>query len=159
MLQANEALLLLGGDLGDVRNTLDLAVAALDRDAGRVLARSRDHWTEPWGFKGNGLFLNRAVLLRTDLDPEALLAVILKTEVHLGRVRGNEQGYDSRPVDIDILLYGDRVQEDPVLTLPHPRMHLRSFALAPAADIAPAAIHPVLGRSILELLGDLRPSA
>lgn len=159
MLKANEALLLLGGDLGDVRNTLDLAIAALGRDAGRLQARSRDHWTEPWGFKGNGLFLNRAVLLRTTLHPEALLAEILRIEEQLGRVRDNEQVFVSRPVDIDILLFGDRALEQAALTLPHPRMHLRSFALAPAADIAPAAVHPVLGRSVLELLGDLRPSA
>lgn len=159
MLRSDEALLLLGGDLGDVQHTLGLAIAALERDAGRVLARSREHWTEPWGFTGSGLFLNRAVLLRTELDPEALLAVILRTEVLLGRVRGSQQGYASRPIDIDILLIGDRVQELPLLTLPHPRMHLRSFALAPAADIAPEAVHPVRGRSVLELLGDLSPSA
>lgn len=158
MLQANEALLLLGGDIGDVRNTLGRAIVALQKDVGTVLARSRDHWTRPWGFEGNSLFLNKAILLRTELGPEELIDVILRVEVDLGRVRTEAPGYASRPVDIDILLIGDRVLNGASLSLPHPRMHLRSFALAPAADIAPEAVHPLLGRSVLELLDDLRAS-
>ncbi len=158
MLEANEALLLLGGDLGDVRHTLDQAVTALDKEVGTVLARSRDHWTEPWGFSGQGLFLNKAILLRTEVHPSVLLTTALSIEQRLGRVRRGGEGYVSRPVDIDILLIGDRVLRLPQLTLPHPRMHVRNFALAPAADIAPLAMHPLQHRSILDLLNDLRTS-
>jgi len=159
MLQTNEALLLLGGDMGDVRKTLDLAIAALQREAGQLLARSRDHWTQPWGFEGTDLFLNRAILLRTELEPEVLLRTVLAIERKLGRVRTDEQGYVSRPVDIDILLIGELVLKNVSLSLPHPRMHLRAFALAPAADILPEALHPLLGRTILQLLDDLRTNA
>lgn len=152
----NEALLLLGGDLGDVCRTLDLATEALAARAGTVLARSRDHWTLPWGFAGNGLFLNRAVLLNTDLGPQELMDMALSIEKDLGRVRNNVPGYSSRTVDIDILTMADKVIDTPGLVLPHPRMHERAFALAPAADVAPSAIHPLLHRSVLQLLNDLR---
>lgn len=150
-----EALLLLGGDLGDVRATLDRAIGALRKEAGTVLAVSRDHWTEPWGFAGQGLFLNRAVVLRTTLSPEGLMRTLLAIEGTLGRTRTAGQGPASRPVDIDILLMGDTVMDTPGLVLPHPRMHLRRFALAPAADVAPSAVHPVSRRTVLGLLGDL----
>lgn len=150
-----ETLLLLGGDLGDVRSTLDKAQLMLANEAGTVLATSRDHWTMPWGFAGQGLFLNRAILLDTSLSPTELLELLLKIEDQLGRVRGTAAGYTSRTVDIDILLMGDTVLDQATLCIPHRHMHLRRFALAPAADIAPEAVHPVLGRSILQLLIDL----
>lgn len=152
----NEALLLLGGDLGDVRRTLDLATQALAAQAGTLLAQSRDHWTLPWGFQGKGLFLNRAVLLRTALSPQDLMDLMLRIEKDLGRVRSNAPGYSSRTVDIDLLSMGDTVLNTPSLVLPHPRMHERAFALAPAADVVPSAIHPLLQRSVLQLLNDLR---
>jgi 2-amino-4-hydroxy-6-hydroxymethyldihydropteridine diphosphokinase len=152
MRTSSETLLLLGGDLGDVRDTLDKAQLLLANEAGTLLCTSRDHWTMPWGFAGQGLFLNRAILLETVLPPTELLTLLLRVETKLGRVRGTTAGYSSRTVDIDILLMGDTVLDNSELCLPHPRMHLRRFALAPAADIAPGAIHPVLGRSIRQLL-------
>jgi 2-amino-4-hydroxy-6-hydroxymethyldihydropteridine diphosphokinase len=152
MLSGTETLLLLGGDLGDVRQTLDKTQILLASEAGTVMASSREHWTMPWGFTGQGLFLNRAILLDTTLSPTELLGVLLHIETKLGRVRNGAQGYTSRTVDIDILLMGGTVLDRTDLCIPHPRMHLRRFALAPAADVAPEAIHPVLGRSIRELL-------
>lgn len=152
----NEALLLLGGDLGDVRRTLDRATEALEAQAGTLLARSRDHWTLPWGFHGKGLFLNRALLLLTPLEPQELMDLALRIEKDLGRERSAAPGYGSRTIDIDLLTMGDMVLNTSTLTLPHPRMHERAFALAPAADIAPGAIHPVLHRRVLQLLNDLR---
>lgn len=152
----NEALLLLGGDLGDVCRTLDRATQALAGTAGTLLAQSRDHWTLPWGFEGKGLFLNRAVLLHTTMEPQELLALMLSIEKDIGRVRSKAPGYSSRTVDIDLLIMGDTVLNTPSLVLPHPRMHQRAFALAPAADVAPSAIHPLLQRSVLQLLNELR---
>jgi len=152
MRPGKETLLLLGGDLGDVRDTLDKAQLLLANEAGTVLATSRDHWTMPWGFAGQGLFLNRAILLDTTFSPAELLAILLKIETKLGRVRSTSAGYASRTLDIDILLMDDTVLDQPDLCIPHPRMPLRRFALAPAADIAPEMLHPLLGKSIRQLL-------
>jgi 2-amino-4-hydroxy-6-hydroxymethyldihydropteridine diphosphokinase len=150
------ALLLLGGDRGPVQDTLARARLLLSERAGAVLATSRDHWTEPWGFQDEALFLNKAILLRTTLSPEALLEVVLGIERDLGRVRTVEAGYGPRTIDIDILLHGGHVIDAPHLGIPHPLMHRRHFALAPAADVAPGMVHPVTGRTVLGMLDDLR---
>lgn len=152
----NEALLLLGGDLGDVKATQDRAIALLGERAGTVLARSREHWTEPWGFTSDTLFLNTAVVLRTDLEPGPLLEQCLGIERDLGRARSTAERHASRTLDIDLLLYADRTVNETGLVLPHPRMHERLFALAPAADVAPHGRHPSIGRTVLDLLNDLR---
>lgn len=146
-----EALLLLGGNLGEPRELLQAAEGRLFPRAGRLLARSRDHWTEPWGFADDRPFLNRALLLDTPLGPETLLALALDVETALGRVRGPER-YGPRCIDIDILWMGDLLRTAPAPILPHPRMAERRFALAPAADVAPGYLHPVLRRTVLELL-------
>lgn len=151
-----EVLLLLGGDLGPVAENLERAAGAIEARCGKVLARSRDHWTEPWGFKGAGLFLNRALRVATALAPEELMAELLRIEEGLGRTRAEGSGYASRTVDIDVLLMEEITLQRPSITLPHPLFHVRRFALAPAADVVPWAVHPVLGRTVLELLDDLR---
>ncbi|HMC97516.1 MAG TPA: 2-amino-4-hydroxy-6-hydroxymethyldihydropteridine diphosphokinase [Flavobacteriales bacterium] len=151
-----DMLLLLGGNIGDPPGTLGKAADLLNERAGRVIAWSRDHWTEPWGFTDARLFLNRALVLRTTSTPEAVLRIALDIERELGRVRSEEAGYASRTIDIDILLVGDDIISAPTLVVPHPRMHERWFALAPAADVAPSWRHPLLGRSVLGLLNDLR---
>jgi 2-amino-4-hydroxy-6-hydroxymethyldihydropteridine diphosphokinase len=152
-----EALLLLGGNIGEVSATLYRAEAMLGEQAGTVLSRSRDHWTEPWGFHDERLFLNRALLVRTGRSPESLLEQCLDIERQLGRTRERGQGYAARTIDIDLLLCEDRVISSPALTIPHPRMHERAFALAPAADVAPDRIHPLLHRTMLTLLKDVLP--
>ena len=154
-----EALLLLGGNLGDPVDTLARADALLSELTGRVLARSRDHWTEPHGFADDRLFLNRAVLVNTELSPLDLWNRCLSIETQLGRTRTPGPRYTARTIDIDILLIGDLVFTGPALTVPHPRMHEREFALAPAADVAPTWEHPVLRRTVLNLLNDVRQRA
>jgi len=149
-----EALLLLGGNMGDPAATLGKAIGILGQSAGSVLSVSRDHWTEPWGFTDDRLFLNKAVILRTELAPMQLMAECLRIEQVLGRVRSAGEGCTSRPIDIDILLIEDQVVSEPSLAVPHPRMHERLFALAPAADVAPGWMHPLLKRSVLDLLND-----
>lgn len=151
MLQGTAAYLLLGGNEGDPEAMLGEAEQRIGQRCGRVLARSRDHWTEPWGFRDERLFLNRAILVDTTLAPEDLLSECLEIEKELGRVRTGK-GPGPRPIDIDLLLYGSIRVECPFLTVPHPRMHERAFALAPLADIAPDLCPPGNGRSILELL-------
>ena len=153
-----DTVLLLGGNVGDVRTTLAAAITHIAERIGPVLSISRDHWTEPWGFSDQRLFLNKAVLVRTGLSPEATLRECLVIERELGRERLPEVRYSARTVDIDILFFGDRIIEESGLSIPHPRLHERTFALAPAADIVPSFRHPALKRTVLELLDDLRRS-
>lgn len=156
MAEPYEVLLLLGGNLGDPKTTFERAEELIALRAGPILARSRDHLTEPWGFSDERLFLNRALLVETSLDPAQLMKELLAVEQALGRKREPGPRYASRTIDIDILLIGDRVIDLPELKVPHPRLHERAFALAPAADLVPLAIHPLLKRTVLDLLNDLR---
>lgn len=152
----DEVLLLLGGNVGDVRATLAEAAVRIGDRVGTVRATSRDHWTAPWGFTDDRPFLNKALLVRTALQPAAVLAACLRIEEELGRVRDPHARYGPRTIDIDLLLQGARTITTPGLTLPHPRLHERAFALAPAADVAPGLVHPLLGRTLLRALDDLR---
>lgn len=152
-----EVMLLLGGNVGEVAATQERAIAMINERIGPVLARSRPHRTEPWGFSDPRPFLNRAVLVRTDRAPRAVLDLCLAIEGELGRTRDPSARYAPRTIDIDILWIGGLVVSEPGLTVPHPRIHERAFALGPAADVAPGWRHPRLGRTVLQLLDDLRP--
>ncbi len=142
----------LGSNLGDRCATLDAAVAALGRIGGiTVAAVSRYHETEPVGGPpGQGLFLNAAAALVTTLSPLGLLRELQNVETLLGRVRTVHWG--PRTLDLDLLLFGERVIDSPVLTVPHPHLMGRRFVLEPLAEIAPDAWHPVAGCTIKELL-------
>jgi 2-amino-4-hydroxy-6-hydroxymethyldihydropteridine diphosphokinase len=150
-----DAYLLLGGNTGDPVYTVGAAITRIEERIGRVVARSRDHWTEPWGFTDDRLFLNVALRVSTCLAPEHVLEECLAIEADLGRVRVPGVGPGPRPIDIDLLLFGGLVVTGPGVEVPHPRLDQRTFALAPLADIAPAMVHPVNGRSVLALLNDL----
>jgi 2-amino-4-hydroxy-6-hydroxymethyldihydropteridine diphosphokinase len=132
-----EALLALGGNVGDVRATLDRAVAALcDGEEVRLLARSSDYRTPPWGVEDQPQFVNLCIAVETSLTPRALLARAQTIERALGRDRPRERRWGPRPVDIDLIAYDDLVLEAADLTLPHPRLFERAFVLAPLAEIA-----------------------
>ena len=156
MRKTRQVLLLLGGNEHDPRVTLAKAAEMVVDRLGSPAAHGRDHWTEPWGFASDSLFLNRSLLVRTDLEPHDLLAELHAVEQELGRTRSPRAGYASRSIDIDILLMEDLVLTEGPLQVPHPRMHLRAFALSPAADLCPGWVHPLLGRTVLQLLNDLR---
>ena len=160
MAEGYGVLLLLGGNLGDPMENLGMAERMITHPKRRIIAhliaRSRDHWTEPWGFNHDRPFLNRALLVSTALEPLDLLGELLSIEMELGRHRSTTHGYEARTIDIDILLIGDRVIDLPALQVPHPRLHERAFALSPAADIVPLQVHPVLHRTVIDLLNDLR---
>ena len=133
-----EALLALGGNVGDVRDTLDRAIAALcDGGAVRLLARSSDYRTPPWGVTDQPPFINCAIAVATDLTPAALLALAQRIEREFGRDRAREQRWGPRTLDIDLIAYDDVALDTPELTLPHPRLFERAFVLVPLAEIAP----------------------
>ena len=133
-----EALVGLGGNIGEVRATLDRAVAALcDESDVRLVAQSSDYATPPWGVVDQPPFVNRCITIETKLTPRALLDRALAVERTLGRDRARERRWGPRPVDIDLLAYGDVAIAEPDLTLPHPRLFERAFVLVPLAEIVP----------------------
>jgi 2-amino-4-hydroxy-6-hydroxymethyldihydropteridine diphosphokinase len=141
-----KALIALGGNVGDVRKTFKRAVAMLcDGDEVRLLARSSDYRTPPWGLADQPPFINAVIAVATSLSPRDLLARALKVERAFGRDRERERRWGPRTLDLDLLAYDDLVLHSPDLTLPHPRMFERAFVLVPLAEIAPdrviAAIH------------------
>ena len=142
-----EALLALGGNLGDVRARFERAIAMLCADgAVRLVARSSDYRTPPWGVTDQPAFINAAVVVATLLDPHALLVRVQSVERALGRDRREERRWGPRPIDIDILAYDDVVLREPDLTLPHPHLFERAFVLLPLAEIA--ADRVITGRRI-----------
>ncbi|SIN88710.1 2-amino-4-hydroxy-6-hydroxymethyldihydropteridinediphosphokinase [Singulisphaera sp. GP187] len=155
-----QALIALGSNLGDRRSNLEGAIEALAGTPGvEVRAVSTFHATSPVGGpEGQGAFLNAAAVLEIQLDPEPLLDLLNAIEARAKRVRVIHWG--ARTLDLDLLLYGNQVIRTPRLIVPHPRMALRRFVLAPLNEVAPAAIDPMTTRSIAELLANLdrRPS-
>jgi 2-amino-4-hydroxy-6-hydroxymethyldihydropteridine diphosphokinase len=147
-----EAFIAFGSNLGDRLAHMRAAFEMLDaHDSITCTARSSLYETAAVGGPpGQGPYLNAAVAIRTILEPAALLARCLQIESHLGRVRSEPWG--PRTIDLDLLLYSDRIVESESLIVPHPRMHERRFVLVPLAEIAPAAMHPVLRCSVSTLL-------
>lgn len=137
----------LGDRLANFRGALESLVA---HESVTCTAQSSVYETAPVGGpSGQGPYLNGVVAVRTTLSPEALLAHCQRIESDLGRVRAEVWG--PRIIDLDLLLYGDRVMESGSLILPHPRMHVRGFVLVPMAEIAAEVVHPVLRCSVKEL--------
>jgi 2-amino-4-hydroxy-6-hydroxymethyldihydropteridine diphosphokinase len=149
-----EALVALGGNVGDVRATLDRAVAMLcDGRQVRLIARSSDYRTPPWGVTDQPAFINLGLVVETELSPRALLARALGVEAALGRDRTRARRWGPRTVDIDLIAYDGIGVDEPDLTLPHPRALERAFVLAPLAEIAPD--HMIAGTRISDALARL----
>ncbi len=133
-----QALIALGGNVGDVRSTFDRAVTLLcDGTAVQLTARSSDYRTPPWGVTDQPPFVNAVIAVSTLLTPHGLLERAIEVERGLGRDRNRERRWGPRTIDIDLLAYDDVVLQDPDLTLPHPRLFERAFVLVPLAEIVP----------------------
>lgn len=149
-----------GANLGDRHAMITRALAMLAAlPNSQLLATAPLLRTAPVDCPPNSAdFLNTVVALETALDPGMLLNALLDIERSLGRVRTAARN-EPRVIDLDLLLYGDRIINDEGIVVPHPRMHMRDFVLAPLADIAPDAIHPVLGKNAATLLAELEDTA
>jgi 2-amino-4-hydroxy-6-hydroxymethyldihydropteridine diphosphokinase len=149
-----EALVGLGGNVGDVRATLDEAVRRFaDGKKVKLIARSSDYRTPPWGVTDQPPFINCAIAVETDLAPRALLERALGVERTLGRDRSREQRWGPRAIDIDLLAYDQVAMDEPDLILPHPRLFERAFVLVPLTEIAPQRV--IQGRRIADVTASI----
>lgn len=146
----NKAYLLTGGNLNDRQKTLATAYAYIYRECGDITSASSVYETDAWGNNDQPAFLNQVIELETRLSAGQLLKKILAIEKQIGRVR--KEKYGPRLIDIDILLFNDDIYDLPLLKIPHPELQNRRFALTPLAEIAPGTAHPVLKKTMTELL-------
>ncbi len=152
-----KALIALGGNVGDVRTTFDRAVALLcAADEVRLLARSSDYRTPPWGVEDQPPFINSCLLVDTRLSPRKLLALAQRIETTLGRDRTRERRWGPRPIDIDLIDYENVSIDEADLQLPHPHVLERIFVLVPLGEIAPG--WTIRGTTIHEALCRIRAS-
>jgi 2-amino-4-hydroxy-6-hydroxymethyldihydropteridine diphosphokinase len=146
-----EALLALGGNVGDSRAILNRAISLLcDGKDIHLTARSADYVTPPWGFQYQAPFTNLCIAVETTLSSRDLLARAQAVELKLGRDRAHEKRWGPRTADIDIIAYGDLVLDELGLTLPHPRLFERAFVLCPLAEIAPERV--ISGKKVRDAL-------
>jgi 2-amino-4-hydroxy-6-hydroxymethyldihydropteridine diphosphokinase len=146
----NKAYLLTGGNEGDRFLHMQQARANIELICGQLLLVSSIYETAPWGKTDQPDFLNQVILIDTKFSPEELLKSILSIEENGGRKRTVKNA--PRTIDIDILFYNDLILEKPGLTIPHPRIAIRRFVLEPLNEISPEFVHPVLGKTMQQLL-------
>ena len=146
----------LGSNLEDKEQNLNDAVMNLSLEVGSIICQSSLFASKPVGFKSDNDFLNIALSMQTNLPPIELLLKIQEIEINLGRVSKSINGYSDRIIDIDILLYDNLVIDLPTLKIPHPLMTVRDFVMIPLAEIAPDLMHPTLGKTIRQLVANLK---
>ncbi len=147
----------LGSNLGDREEIIAQAIAQIGKQIGSIAATSSLYTTEPWGYESTHPFCNAVIAVDTELSPDKLLLATQAIEREQGSNihRDSEGNYIDRTLDLDILDYDGIILETPSLTLPHPRMHLREFVLAPLAEITSEWKHPLLEITASQLLTDL----
>jgi len=146
----NTAYLLIGGNLGDRAAYLHMALERIAETCGTISCTSSIYETAAWGNTNQPSFFNQAVMLNTPLSPDVLMDQLLAIEIEMGRVR--TQKYGPRTIDLDILMIDELVVSSEKLTIPHPHMHNRRFALLPLVEILPTLYHPIIGLTVSDLL-------
>jgi 2-amino-4-hydroxy-6-hydroxymethyldihydropteridine diphosphokinase len=145
-------ILLLGTNIGEKIENLERARLELTSDIGEIITESAIYKTEPWGLKAQDFFLNQVIVIETELRPMRIIENIWAIEKRMGRNKIEHWG--PRIIDIDILFYGDMIFEADNLKIPHPMLHERKFTLVPLVEIMPKFNHPLLGKSMHQLLLD-----
>ena len=153
-LQMNKVYLLLGSNLGNRSDHVNLAREQINATIGPVITESSIYETESWGFEGAD-FLNQCILIETGLEPQKVMDEIIRIENNLGRVRAGK-GYENRTVDIDILFYNDEIISTTDLVIPQKDLESRRFVLEPLNEIASGLVHPVINSSIRLLLSECK---
>lgn len=146
----NSVYLLTGGNLGNRKKNLSVAIELIQHHVGEIIKRSSIYETASWGINDQPDFLNQVLLVKTKLPPDKLLQALLSIENKMGRERSIKNA--SRIIDIDILFFNDEIFNKLGLTIPHPEIHNRMFVLSPLNEIAPDLIHPVLKQPVKKLL-------
>ncbi len=148
----NGIFILLGANLGNAKHTFSAATEAIKAFA-HIVKTSAIYQSEAWGMDEAPPFYNQVIEIETSLSAQETIDTLLSIENTLGRTRSTNENYESRTIDLDLLLYRDEIMDfAPKYIIPHPRMHLRNFTLLPLCEIARDAVHPTLGKSMEELL-------
>lgn len=148
----------LGSNLGDKKKNIEQALKRIEKQIGEIISTSAFYVSEPQGFISDNMFVNCAIEISTSLLPEELLVKVKTIEKEMGREHDSvSENYTDRVIDIDILMYDDIIINDaPKLIIPHQHMHERNFVLEPLSEIAPNKVHPVLNKTIAQLVGEIK---
>jgi 2-amino-4-hydroxy-6-hydroxymethyldihydropteridine diphosphokinase len=152
----NRALLSLGSNVGDRLQYLKAAKLQLEINGCKILKQSSVYETEAWGNKDQAAFYNEVIEIETELSADELMTAIINIEQSLGRIR--KEKWSPRTIDIDILFFGDEIIHQDHLAVPHPHLYERRFVLVPLNEIAPDLMHPVINKTVSELLLELKDS-
>ena len=144
----------IGSNKGNRYSFIKEALRLIQKDIGEVILISKIYETKSWGFQSDD-FLNLCILIKSELIPAELIIKLKNLEERIGRERNNEK-IEAREIDIDILFYSDEIVNQKDLIIPHQRLHLRNFVLYPLNDIATDFIHPILLKSVNELLNECK---
>jgi len=145
-------IILLGGNEGDIANTFQQCISKIQTMGFSVQKQSYIYRSTAWGYESENVYFNQALILKTNHNPQETLDLLLEVEKIFGRVRNADQGYADRPIDIDIMFFNLETIQTEKLHVPHPRLHLRKFCLTPLNELIPDLEHPVLKKSIHDLL-------
>lgn len=150
----NRVYIAFGSNIGDRHQAVEDALVMIENSGMKIIKQSNLYETEPYGYKDQPQFLNGAIDVETELSCREVLHTLLKIESDIGRVRKFKWG--PRIIDLDIIFFNDEIYDEEDLKVPHPDMHNRDFVLGPIGDLCPNYVHPILNKSVSELLENLK---